>query len=191
MRFAAVTRHAQSRVPEVTFRKPALEAFASVGGLILLGSYMAAALIPKRNFGVFLGAVIFAAFIYVIWLIGFHSAVRFYRDAAIIDNLLARHVIPWEELAAIGVVSGLVFKLRDGRKVSSVMFGGSVMGALLRYRYTREVAARMNSARTEIAANSSPATGDKYYVTAGFSAWPPVIILALVEAIAVLAYITR
>jgi len=110
-------------------------------------------------------------------------------DRLIVDNLLARHVIPWDQLAEIGVGNGLEFRLRDGRKIGSVMYGGSVIGALFGYRYTRSVATRMNTARSKI--HSQPpqpsAPDDSYRRVVGFSPYPPLVILAVMEAIAAIA----
>jgi hypothetical protein len=110
--------------------------------------------------------------------------VRLGRDGVIVDNLLVRHVIPWGELVEIYVGNGLVFRLRDGQRIGSMVYGGSVLGAVLGYRYTRRVAARMNAARQEILAGSAAASPESgYRRMLGFSPWPPLIILVIMEAI--------
>jgi hypothetical protein len=144
------------------------------------------------NDSFFFGGAILSPFAYLLWLLGWHSAVRMNRDGVIVDNLLIRHVIPWEELSEIKVGYGLVFLLRDGRKVGSIMYGGSVIGEVLGYRYTSKVADRMRAARQELLARSAklPASGE-YARRIGFSPWPPLAILASLEALAALSWLVR
>jgi hypothetical protein len=130
--------------------------------------------------------------VYIIWLIGGHSAVRLGRNGIFVDNLLVRHVIPWGELSEIGVQGGLIFRLRDGQRIGSVMYGGSVMGALLGYRYTRGVAERMRAARAELLAGApEPLPSADYVRRIAFSPWPPLVILAVMEAIAALSLLAK
>ena len=114
------------------------------------------------------------------------------QGGVIVDNLLIRHMIPWEELSEIKVGYGLVFLLRDGRKVGSIMYGGSVAGEVLGYRYTSRVADRMRAARQELLAGSAkpPASGE-YAQRIGFSPWPPLALLAPLEALAALSWLAR
>jgi len=135
----------------MTFRKPALSVFASAAvAVTVIGM---AVMVANDVQDLFAAAIVVSLFAYLFWLVGWHSAVRLGRDGVIVDNLLVRHVIPCEELAEIGVGGGLVFRLRDGQRVGSVMFGESVIGEILGYGYTRSVAARMNAVRDEIRAN--------------------------------------
>jgi hypothetical protein len=171
----------------VTFRKWWMSAFALLGATGMTGFFVAAALL-HFNSSAFFGAVIISAFDYFFWLLGWHSKVQIDRAGIVVDNLLVRHVIPWGELSEIGVGNGLFFRLRDGRLIGSIMYGGSVIGALLRYRYTRQVAARMRAARDELLAGTSELPpSDGYVQRIGFSPWPPLLILALMEAIASLS----
>jgi hypothetical protein len=144
------------------------------------------------NDSVFLGSVVISLLAYPLWLLGWHSGVRMDEDGVIVDNLLIRHVIPWQELSDIKVGYGLVFLLRDGRKVGSIMYGGSVIGAILGYRYTSRVADRMRAARQELQARSAklPASGE-YAQRIGFSPWPPLALLASLEALAALSWLVR
>jgi hypothetical protein len=144
------------------------------------------------NDSVFIGAVIISLLVYPLWLLGWHSAVRMDGDGVIVDNLLIRHVIPWQELSEIKVGYGLVFLLRDGRKFGSIMYGGSVIGAFLGYRYTSRVADRMRAARQELQARSAklPASAE-YARRIGFSPWPPLALLASLEALATLSWLAR
>jgi hypothetical protein len=171
---------------ERTFRKWALTAFAGAGFALAAGIMFAVVISHARD--LFYGAPFIALFAYGFWLLGWHSAVRLDRERLIVDNLLVRHVIPWGELSEIGVGNGLFFRLRDGRQIGSIMYGGSVIGALLRYRYTRQVAARMRAARDELLAGASELPpSDGYIQRISFSPWPPLLILALMEAIASLS----
>jgi hypothetical protein len=175
----------------MTFRKPALSVFASAG--IAVAVSVMAAMVANDVQDLFAGAIVVSLFAYLFWLVGWHSTVRLGRDGVIVDNLLVRHVIPWGQLAEIGVGNGLVFRLRDGTRVGSVMYDGSVIGALLGYRYTRGVAARMNAARDKVLEEPSPpsALDGGYRRVAGFSAWPPLAILAVMEAIASLSLLGK
>lgn len=173
-----------------TFRKPALSVMAGVALAIVVGSF--AALVTHRVRDLFAGAIGFSLFAYLFWLLGWHSKVRMDHQGVVVDNLLVRHVIPWGELSGIAVGNGLVFRLRDGRNIGSITYGGSVMGALLGYRYTRNVAARMRAARDELLAGSAelPASAG-YHQRIGFSPWPPLLILIVMEAIASLSLLVR
>jgi hypothetical protein len=171
----------------VTFRKWWLSAFALLGAAGAVAAFVTGA-IGHFNDSFFFGAGIISSFAYFFWLLGWHSAVRLDRDGVIVDNLLVRHVIPWGELSEIGVGNGLSFRLRDGRMIGSIMYGGSVMAALLGYRYTRKVATRMRAARDELLAGTAELPpSDGYVQRIGFSPWPPLVILALMEATASLS----
>jgi hypothetical protein len=167
-----------------TFRKAAFSLFgAGCAGLtivlVLILDFM-----PVR--GMLGGAVIFAAFLYLFWLVGWHSKVRMDSAGVVVDNLLVRHVIPWAALAKIDVDYGLDFRLRDGRKIGSITYGGSVAGSLLGYKYTRAVAARMREAQKELQGTAEPAAGS-YVRRSGFSPWPPLACVAIMEAVASLS----
>jgi hypothetical protein len=166
------------------FRKPALSWFALVGAGIVIFSELVADFKPVRD--MFWGAPIPAAFLYLFWLVGWHSKVFMDRVGVLVDNLLVRHVIPWSALAEIGVSYGLFFRLRDGREIGSIMYGGSVIGSLLGYKYTRAVAARMRAAQDELAGTAEPTAGS-YVRRSGFSPWPPLACLVIMEAIASLS----
>ena len=173
------------------FRKWWLSAAAllSAAAVIIVFSVV---VFTNYNDSFFFGAAIFSLFSYFFWLLGWHSAVRMDQGGVIVDNLLIRHMIPWEELSEIKVGYGLVFLLRDGRKVGSIMYGGSVAGEVLGYRYTSRVADRMRAARQELLAGSAkpPASGE-YAQRIGFSPWPPLALLAPLEALAALSWLAR
>lgn len=186
-----ITTAGKMKHKEITFRKmvmtvPAVFAGAGMYTALVVGAF------SNPMGSDFIGAVIISAFIYFFWLIGWHSAVRLDAVGVRVDNFIVRHLIPWEELADIAVGSGLEFRLRNGGKVRSLMYGGSLIGMILGYKYTRRVAARMRTATAEMAAAAPKAREplayqSRYYV----SPWPPLAILAATEVVAVLALTTR
>ena len=174
----------------MTFHKWALTAFATAGIAFAVISMTVLAFHNVRN--LFPGAAVLSLFPYLFWLVGWHSAVRLSRDGVTVDNLLVRHVIPWDQLSEIGIGDGLVFKLRDGRKIGSIMYGGSLIGALLGYRNTRKAAARMRTAREHMLAGvQEPPSAMSYHRKIAFSPWPPLAIVAAMEAITALPLLAR
>ena len=142
--------------------------------------------------GTFIGAAAVAFGGYLIWLIGCHSAVRMNRSGLILDNVLTRHVIPWQELRGIEVVGGLVFEVRGGPYIRMVMYGGSLWGVVTRYKQQRNVAARMNRARERFQASApSPECQARYATASTFSPWPPLLIFAAMEVIAAVGVLAR
>ncbi len=175
----------------VTFRKWWMSAFASLGAAGTAAVFTVAVILDF-NSSVFFGALIISSLVYFFWLIGWHSKVRIDPSGVMVDNLLIRHVIPWGELSEIGGGNGLFFQLRNGQRIGSIMYGGSVIGALLGYRYTRKVATRMRAAREDLLAGTSALPpSDGYVRRAAFSARPPLLILAVMEAMALLSLLAR
>jgi hypothetical protein len=176
---------------QIVFRKGALTVFSLAGSLAVTAIFVVVAFKVPRP-GLFGGALIFVGCTYGVWLIGWHSAVRIYPEGVIVDNVLVRHVIPWGELAKIDAQAGLEFRLRDGTVVGSIMYGGSLLGAMLGYRYTRGVAARMQEARKRMQ-ESVPDRSMAVGYRSGFHAspWPPLVILAIMEAIAAITFLSK
>jgi hypothetical protein len=170
-----------ARWQRLVFRKPVLTVISSCGIGLMVGGF--SVLVLQNVKGAFGAAVVASAFVYLFWLLGWQSAVRFTLSGVIVDNLLIRHVIPWAALANIGVKHGLTFNLRDGRSVVSIMYGGSVIGGLFGYRYTRSVAERMCSERDELLNGQVVDVSSEYRSHIHFSPWPPLIILISLEAI--------
>jgi hypothetical protein len=142
--------------------------------------------------GTFIGAAAVAVGGYVIWLVGCHSAVRMDRSGLTLDDVLTRHMIPWQELRGIEVVGGLVFEVWGGPYIRMVMYGGSLWGVVTGYRQQRNVAARMNSARERFQTSEpSPEPQAHYAKSSSFSPWPPLLILAAMEAIAAVGLLAR
>lgn len=181
---------ARERVSGTVFRSRPLALFSwlCIGIIVIIYTVV----VFHRVQSVFSGAVIFAAGIYVLWLLGGNSAVRVCNDAVIVDNLMIRHTIPWAELADIDVAYGMKFILRDGRRVDSIMYGGSVIGQLTGYRYARRAIARMDAVRSSLqAGDGAQPTSASYSRRLNFSPWPPLVILILLEGIGALSLLAK
>lgn len=169
----------------VCFRKGAFCVFTSLAAAGML-AFFTDITFTEANPSLLFGAFIVSGFIYAFWLIGWHSAVRMNDDGIIVDNLIGRERIPWGEVAQISAGNGLLITLRNGKKIDSFTFGGSVIGALTGDKYTKRVAARMEATRQEILSRAGDRAGaplayrDSYYA----SPWPPLVILASLELIA-------
>lgn len=174
--------------PDAVFRKTSLTAFAWLMMLVLAIIVLVLALRPGGAVSdIFFGTIIFAIGTYVLWLVA-SSAVRINREGVIVDNFLLRHVIPWQQLSGIAIGYGLEIRLRDGAKIGSIMYGGSLLGALTGNRLAGQACARMNAKRKEILSSGIPPEGNgPYRRVINFSPWPPLIILAVLEGIASLS----
>jgi hypothetical protein len=176
----------------VAYRKPWFAVTAIVGVVACSGAFAGISLAHPNGSDPF-GAVIFSLFAWFFWLIGWHSAVRMDAAGVVVDNLIVRHTIPWSALVSIEVTGGLKFKLRDGAAIGCLMYGGSLAGQLTGYPYIHRIAARMRSSQAELSPEvPEPLTGRTgsrgvWHV----SPWPPLLILAVLELIAVLALLTR
>lgn len=175
--------------PVVTFRRASLATFVSLLMLIPVIALLAASFEPGRiASGIFLVALIMTPIDYGFWLFA-SSAVRIGEDGVIVDNLLVRHIIPWPHLIDIEVGNGLVIRVSDGPNVGSLMYAASLGGALVGYPGIEKVCARMNAKRKEILSGGIPPEGNgPYRRIIHFSPWPPLIILAVLEGLASLAY---
>lgn len=176
---------------EITFRKMAMAVPAALAGT---GTYalFTVGVFSDPMGSDFFGAVIISAFIYFFWLVGWHSAVRLGPDGVRVDNFLVHHFIPWGELADISVGRGLEFRLYNGRIVRSLMYGGSLIGAILGYKRTRRIAIRMRTVSTEMAATALQTREPlAYHVRYRIPPWPLLVILMATELAAVLAMATR
>ena len=164
-------------------------AWACLALIAYLFGLAAASIGGGGTFGVAVG---FAAVSYFVWVLGCHSAVRMDGSGMVLDDLLTRHVIPWAELRRIEVAGGLVIEVRGGPYIRMMMFGGSLYGVVTRYRAQRKVAARMNAARERIEASQpAPDPSARYARAIRFSPWPPLAILAAMEAIAAIGLLAR
>ena len=171
-----------------TFRKASLATFAWLVMLVPVTGTLAVALKPgvyvKETFE---GAIIMAIGAYVLWLLA-TSAVRIRQDGVIVDNFLLRHVIPWQQLIDIEVRNGLLIRVNDAPNIGSIMYGGSLLGALTGNRLAEQACTRMNAKRKEILSTGIPPEGSRLYRRMiRFSVWPPLIILAVFEGLASLS----
>jgi len=177
---------------EYTFRKGALCVTAS---LACIGVFIAFTIgaVSDANGSFIFGAFVLSLFMYFFWLLGWQSAVRIDSYGVRVDNLLFRHYIPWGDLADIGVGGGLEFRLCNGGKVFSLMYGGSIIGQVLGDRYTKRVAARMRAACQDVSAKADAEVGEPLAYNSRFymEPWPPVVILVAMELVAVLGLVTR
>ena len=169
----------------VVFRKPSLTTFAVLGMLVLTIGVIAGALKPHDH-GVMFGAVPLSLIVYILWLVA-SSGVRIDSRGITVHNLLMRHVVPWHELAEITAANGLIIRLRDETEIGSIMYGGSLLGALFGTPFTHRACARMNAKRREILAAATPGEGGTYRRSIHFSPWPPLVILVVLEALASLS----
>ena len=100
-------------------------------------------------------------------------------------------VFAWACLALIAYLFGLA-AASIGSYIRMMMFGGSLYGVVTRYRAQRKVAARMNAARERIEASQPASDPSARYARAiRFSPWPPLAILAVMEAIAAIGLLAR
>lgn len=140
--------------------------------------------------GIFAYTVIFAAFAYLFWLAGWKSAIRILPDRVVVDNFLMRHSIPWTALAYVRIGSGIEFRIDDETIVRSAMYAGSLTGTAAGYPGLRPVAARLEAIRAEkVQFSIAQMIEDNYVSWYDFSFWPPIVILATMELVAVVAYL--
>jgi hypothetical protein len=173
------------------YRKPPLTAACLAGDAFFIGGFVYVAFdVPQP--GLFGVAVIFTGLTYLLWLVGWHSAIQLGQSGVVVDNGLTRHEIAWRELSDIGIGYGLTFRLRNGTEVRSVMFGGSVMGAIIGYRYTESIAKKMRQYRKELLVDDSEESALIGYRSGVHIPWLPLLtILVAFEIIAAIAVIAK
>lgn len=183
----AVSRvQGEGKVRKAVFRKPLLCAItlpAAAGFLVIFIIEVCS----HPNGSDFLGGAIFSIFIYALWLLGWQSSVRICPRGIVVDNFLVRHSIPWGDLSGFEVEGGLQICLADGRKVGSLMYGGSLIGVIFNDGYTRKVAQRMRSASEKF---SSSIQSEEKVITVYSSKFhidwrAPLAIVGTLEAVSV------
>jgi hypothetical protein len=103
-----------------------------------------------------------------------------------------RHEISRNGLSDIRIGYGLTFGLWNGGEVGSVMFGGSVMGAVIGYKYTEKIAERMRQYRNQILADGPELPAFGGYRSRFHLPWTPLLaILAIFEVIATIAVLAK
>ena len=114
------------------------------------------------------------------------------RSGVIVDDVLTRYAIPWADLRQIEVAGGMIFRVQGRRYIRPMMYGGSLAAAVTGYRLQRKVAARMNAVRERLQLSEPTLQSPVSYArSSGLSPWPPLAILALVEAIAAVAVLAK
>ncbi|MFC8278305.1 hypothetical protein ACFUJR_38465 [Streptomyces sp. NPDC057271] len=81
----------------------------------------------------FAPALVVAAFTLFFWLMGWNSAIRFTATHLFLTNVLVTSTVAWKDVAGVTVDDGLSIRLRDGRTLGSIAFGGSLIGAFTKY----------------------------------------------------------
>jgi hypothetical protein len=124
------------------FRYKGMIWFAPVfgGGCVALMLSILAMLHPARDFGGYVGIPIFAwAATSIVWLVTVTSAVRVRPEALIVDNMVIRHVIPWERFRGLFVETGMgmFVRLDDDAVVQSSSFGRNLADAMKGYDHMR------------------------------------------------------
>lgn len=177
---------------EFVFRKTYLSVLSLTGAAVFLAVFIVGVLSSPNASDMF-GAVVISFFIYILWLLGWRSAVRLNKSGITIDNFLVRHVIPWADLSQIGVENGLQFRLRDGQSVGSLVYGGALIGQLLGYKYTQRVADKMESIRNQLATGARDISSDcrgyshKFHV----ALLEPLAILVILEAFSIAVNVSK
>lgn len=156
-----------------------------VGANVILLPIMVVAL-THPAVGTAVGAAVVASVLWMLWLLGWWSKVVIGPDGVRVDNVMLRHVIPWEQLRDIRAQGGLTFELTDGTSVGSLSYGGSLAGALTGWRGMRRVREQMLAARPVPAADTVPAHHERRSLIK-ISWWPLVAYLVPLEAIAIIS----
>lgn len=174
---------------EVVFRKWFFSAFALTAAAGVFAGFIAICVAAPQP-GDYAGALIMLAFWYWFWLLGWESAVRVTPSGVIVDNLVFREVIPWRDFAGFDAPGGLRIRMVNGDSVGSIMYGGSVLGAILGYRWTRRQAQLMNDAAGLLSALQADSPADEAVERRSrihVNPWPPLVTLAVFEVVALLA----
>jgi hypothetical protein len=130
----------QRRAPEAApttgrktvFRHRAMTTGFVVGTALLL--LLTALAWSQPSAGNIVGTAVLAIGLWFIWAAGWWTKVAVSELGVSIDNVFFQHVIPWTAVADFEVDGGLVARLSDETSVGVVSFGGSLAGAITRYR---------------------------------------------------------
>ncbi len=87
--------------------------------------------------GAWLGALVVAAMITFFWTLGWGNAIRYGPTHVSVTNLLLTTRVAWTDVRSVSNEDGLTIVLRDSRKLSSIQFGGSLLGEFTGYPRTR------------------------------------------------------
>jgi Bacterial PH domain len=156
-----------------------------VGANVILLPIVVVAL-ARPAVGTAVGAAVVSCVLWVLWLLGWWSKVVIGPDGVTVDNVILRHVIPWEQLRDIRAAGGLTFELTDGTGVGSASYGGSLAGALTGWRGIRRVREQMLASRPVRAADSAPPHHERRS-RVKIAWWPLVAYLVPLEAVSIIS----
>jgi hypothetical protein len=174
------------------FRSWGLAGLAIVGSLSLAGATVPALYsVPNGNT---IGAAVVAVGLWLLWQLGWWSKVVISQHGITVDSVFLRRQISWDQLSDIGAVGGLRFRLKDGTEFGTIFYGGSLIGAVTRYRGLRHVRDKMLTAcnryrAAPIAAGLSPHHERRQQVRIAW--WILLIYVALFESIAISAHLVK
>ena len=176
---------------ELVFRKPliyGLSAIAAAGCF----AFFIVTIVSRPTAQDFPGALIFSAFVYFFWLVGWQSSVRVVSAGVIVDNLLSRSFIPWRDISEIKGGNGLLIVTHSRERIGSLMYGGSIIGMLTGSRQSRAVASKIKDAQEKLMAAGGPndnVGGQTFRSVVNFQIWPFLIPLAAMELITGVSYV--
>jgi hypothetical protein len=147
---------------------------------------VAVAALASPSVGNAVGAAVVASVLWVLWLLGWWSKVVIGPDGVTVDNVIVRHVIPWERLRDIRAEGGLTFELTDSTIVGSLSYGGSLAGAITGWRSMRRVREQMLAARS-VQAEDAPPPHHERRNRVKIAWWPLAAYLVPLEAIAIIS----
>lgn len=116
---------------------------------------------PRRANGVAdlaFGAFLVTLVITFLWLLGWHSAIRFTPTRVSVTNFLVTTSVAWADVTAVTIGYGLAIHLRDGSALKSVQFGGSLIGGFTKYPSYRPAASLLQDA-LRLAEHETTSTG--------------------------------
>jgi hypothetical protein len=166
----------------VVFRHGLLAGLVIGANVILLP--IAAAGLASPGVGNAVGAAVLAGVLWVLWLLGWWSKVVIGPDGVTVDNIVMRHVIPWEQLRDIRAEGGLRFELTDGSSVGSLSYGASLAGAITGWKGMRRVRDQMLAARSGPGVDA-PLPHHERRNRIKIAWWPIALYLVPLEAIAI------
>jgi hypothetical protein len=129
---------------KTVFRHGGVAGSTIVATLILVP--VAASALHSVTNGNTVGAAVSAVCLWLIWQGGLWSKVVISQRGITIDSFFVRRQISWEQLSGIGADGGLRFQLEDGTEVGTMIYGGSLIGALTQYRGIRRTRDKMLTA---------------------------------------------
>ncbi|MER7696579.1 hypothetical protein [Streptomyces sp. NPDC096095] len=116
------------------FRRPVYVWFPVAVGVAVWGG---AVLVAGPVVGEPVPAFLAAGFAVFFWAIGWESAIRSTDCHVSFTNVLLTTTVAWTDVKQVDIRGGLGVTLRDGSELSSIAFGGSLLGDLTGYRTHR------------------------------------------------------